>query len=52
MLKEKVIRSNYCGYCAVKLEHDRECNINRRDPYMSRNEPLILVDKQTSSKLI
>jgi len=38
MLKEKIIRSNYCGYRAVKLERDKECKVNTRDPYMSRNE--------------
>jgi len=39
MLKEKIIRSNYCGYRAVKLDHDKECNLNGREPYMSTNEP-------------
>jgi len=29
----------------MKLEHGKECNISRRDPYMRRNEPLLLVDK-------
>lgn len=36
----------------MRLEHDKECDVNRRDPYMRRDEPLLLVDKQTSSKLV